>query len=108
MQKEANIKTYTATELKFLRANGGDMSNWEKIESMTDEELEEIIANDPDEQLIVDWSKTEAVFPEKKGSVILDADVIQYFKNLGKEYQAQINNVLRSYILNQQLQSKSS
>lgn len=47
----------------------------------------------------VDWSKAEVGLPPGKKPVTLrrDADVLDWFKSLGKGYQTRINAVLRSY-----------
>lgn len=47
----------------------------------------------------IDWSKAEVrAAPGKKPITLrLDADVLDWFKSLGKGYQTRINAVLRSY-----------
>jgi len=47
----------------------------------------------------IDWSKAEVHSPTRKKPVTLrlDADVLSWFKSLGKGYQTRINAVLRSY-----------
>ena len=47
----------------------------------------------------IDWSKAEVHAPAHKKPVTLrlDADVLAWFKSLGKGYQTRINAVLRSY-----------
>jgi len=47
----------------------------------------------------VDWSKAKVCPPPGKKPVTLrlDADVLDWFKSLGKGYQTRINAVLRTY-----------
>ena len=47
----------------------------------------------------IDWSAAEAQAPAKKKPITLrvDADVLSWFKSLGKGYQTRINTVLRIY-----------
>jgi uncharacterized protein (DUF4415 family) len=69
---------------------------------LTDKEIEESIANDPDWQEFenLDWSKAVLVIPPKKTaiSIRVDHDVLDYFKKQGAGYQRRINAVLRSYM----------
>ncbi|MEM7531811.1 MAG: BrnA antitoxin family protein [Chloroflexota bacterium] len=104
MEKNENIMSYTATELQEMRKNGLDETNWERFHAITDEELEQIIAEDPDEDLDIDWSSARVVIPVKKQQLTLriDSDIIEFFRNQGKGYQTLMNNVLRSYMRAQQ------
>ena len=47
----------------------------------------------------IDWSEAEVLSPpgKKPATLRLDADVLDWFKSLGKGYQTRINAVLRSY-----------
>lgn len=47
----------------------------------------------------IDWSRVEVQPPPRKRPVTLrlDADVVDWFKGLGRGYQTRINAVLRSY-----------
>jgi uncharacterized protein (DUF4415 family) len=76
-------------------------TDWEKIDKLTDEEIEAAIANDPDAvPLDFDWSEAVLVVPPKKTaiSIRVDDDVLNYFKTQGPGYQRRINAVLRSYM----------
>ncbi|WP_409191970.1 BrnA antitoxin family protein [Bradyrhizobium sp. RDM4] len=68
---------------------------------MTDEDIAEAVANDPDAVPIdIDWSDAVLVMPPKKKaiSIRLDEDVLDFFKREGKGYQRRMNAVLRSYM----------
>ena len=45
------------------------------------------------------WANAVIEYPEKKKPVTLriDADVLEWFRSLGKGYQTRINSVLRSF-----------
>jgi uncharacterized protein (DUF4415 family) len=77
-------------------------TDWARLRTMTDEEIEASIADDPDwaEFKDVDWSKAVLVVPPKKKaiSIRLDEDVLKHFKKEGSGYQRRINAVLRSYM----------
>jgi uncharacterized protein (DUF4415 family) len=77
-------------------------TDWARLDSMTDEEIEASIANDPDweEFKDLDWSKAVLVIPPKKKaiSIRVDEDVLDYFRKEGAGYQRRINAVLRSYM----------
>ena len=77
-------------------------SDLDKLRTLTDEEIEASIADDPDWQEFkdIDWSKAVLVIPPKKKaiSIRVDEDVLDYFKNEGAGYQRRMNAVLRSYM----------
>jgi hypothetical protein len=53
---EGRIVRYTEDELAKMRARGESQTNWEKLDTLTEEELEEAIASDPDDAISPeDW-----------------------------------------------------
>lgn len=84
-------------------------TDWARVDALTDEQIEEALANDPDwiEFENLDWSKVTLVEPPKKTaiSIRVDQDVLDFFKEAGPGYQRRINAVLRSY-MNAALKSK--
>ena len=101
MENEDNIKRYTVEELQAMRRRGEDRTDWAKVDAMTDEEIERLVAEDPDEAGIEwAWEKAQLVLPEAKTHVSLrvDADVLRFFKSQGAGYQTRINAVLRAYM----------
>jgi uncharacterized protein (DUF4415 family) len=77
-------------------------TDWERVDKLTEAELEVSIADDPDweEFKDLDWSEVVLVIPPKKKaiSIRIDEDVLDYFKRQGAGYQRRINAVLRSYM----------
>jgi uncharacterized protein (DUF4415 family) len=77
---------------------------------LTDEDIEAAIARDPDWEELkhLDWSEAILVIPPKKKaiSIRLDEDVLDYFKKEGAGYQRRMNAVLRSYMLQKNMQQK--
>jgi uncharacterized protein (DUF4415 family) len=77
-------------------------TNWDLVDSLTDEDIDRSIADDPDWDGLqdIDWSKAEWVLPQPKAaiSIRLDPDVLAFFKAGGAGYQSRINAVLRSYM----------
>jgi len=77
-------------------------TDWKRFHSITDEEIEAAIANDPDwaEFKDLDWSEAVLVIPPKKKaiSIRVDEDVLDFFKQEGAGYQRRMNAVLRSYM----------
>lgn len=109
MNKE-HIVRYSADEIRRKVAKGEDRTDWARIETMTDEDIDRAIADDPDwaEFKDVDWSKAEIVVPVQKKSISIrvDEDVIDFFKSTGKGYQTRINAVLRHYMREQKRHQK--
>jgi uncharacterized protein (DUF4415 family) len=79
-----------------------DRTNWTRLDSMTDEEIQRSIIDDPDWASFknVDWSKAELIHPRVKTpiSIRLDPEVLDFFKAEGPGYQRRINTVLRHYV----------
>jgi len=75
-------------------------TNWEKRRSLSDEEIEASVVDDPDWSDDWNWSEGVLIIPPKKKaiSIRVDEDVLDYFKKAGAGYQRRINAVLRSYM----------
>lgn len=107
MEKRENIVRYSAEELAAMRARGESRTDWAKIEAMTEEEIREARASDPDSAMPPeDWDEImigipDVFEPKQPVNIRLDADVWRWFKEQGKGYQTRINAVLRSYVLAQ-------
>ena len=71
-------------------------TNWKRIDQMTDEEIDTSDIPPLDDAF---FSDAQLRLPEGKVPVVmsLDADVFQWFKSQGAEYQNLINTALRSY-----------
>ncbi|MCD2175929.1 BrnA antitoxin family protein [Rhizobium sp. C4] len=96
----------TIDEILAKRARGEkSLTDWARVDAMTDEDIERAVRDDPDwaEFIDIDWSKAEWVIPvtKKSISIRLDEDVIDFFKASGKGYQTRINAVLRHYMKEQ-------
>ena len=101
MTKGEHTKTYTAKQIDKAIARGKDQTDWTKVDAMTDEKLEQLIAEDPDEaEADPDWTKARLVLPQRKQqiSIRVDADVLHWFKQYGKGYQRKMQAVLRTYM----------
>ena len=76
------------------------LTDWARLDAMTDEDIEASIKDDPDWSDDWNWSEAVLVMPPKKKpiSIRLDEDVLDFFKGEGGQYQRRINAVLRSYM----------
>ena len=94
--KEKNIERYSPDDLK------PDMTDWKRVQNMTDEEIDKAARSDPDAQPTDAeyWKGAKIVMPEPKAHITLrvDQDVLHWFKKRGKGYQTRMNAVLRAYI----------
>lgn len=85
MKKDKNISRFTANEMKEKRAVS--LTDWHKVDAMTDNELDAVIAADDDERgFVPDWTKAELVLPESELSMNLrlDRDIVEFFKGQGR------------------------
>ncbi len=95
--REKNITRVTLEEARKLKS----YTDWDRLRSMTEEELERAIADDPESDgSNFDWDKAVMIDPltKKAVSIRLDQDVLEFFKAAGRGYQTRINAVLRSYM----------
>ena len=72
-------------------------TNWEKIRTMGDEEIDFSEIPETDDEF---WKGAKIVLPTEKQriSIFVDKNVLQWFKKRGKGYQTKINAVLKSYV----------
>lgn len=80
--------------------------DWAKFDAMTEEELEQAIAADPDwADIPRDWYKhAKAVYPDggKALSVKVDADVARFIESSNLDYQTFLSGVMKSFVESQQ------
>lgn len=99
MKKDKNISRFTANEMKKKRAES--LTDWRKVDAMTDTELDAVIAEDDGERgFVPDWSKAELVLPEAKLSVNLrlDREIVEFFKGQGRGHISKMQAVLKAYV----------
>jgi uncharacterized protein (DUF4415 family) len=89
-----------------------DRTDWERVRNLTDAEIAAAAATDPDtvhpddpwwrEQLQQGGVVVSPNFRKRRVSLLLDEDVIAWFRRLGPGYQHSINHVLRRHMQDQQ------
>jgi uncharacterized protein (DUF4415 family) len=79
-----------------------DATDWARLRSMTEEEIEAAAAADPDNPPLDDaffaTAKPVELPRKRRVTMMLDADVIDFFGQQGRGYQTRINAVLRRYM----------
>jgi uncharacterized protein (DUF4415 family) len=104
--KEKNITRVSLKDLHKMKS----LTDWEALRAMTDEDIERAAASDPDAPMTTeaDWANARIVWPEGKEpiSIRIDRDIVQWFGNLGIDYRAKINAVLREFVEAQEQQPK--
>jgi uncharacterized protein (DUF4415 family) len=101
MRKKDDTVSYTLEEINAMRRRGEDLTDWKRVEAMTEAELEASIAADPDDiHEELDWTKAFIGLPPPKKDIHIriDSDVLDWFKKSGRGYQTKINNVLRAFV----------
>lgn len=91
--KDTSVK-YTRSELDTLP----DETDWERVDALTDEDIDVAASSDPaapptDASF---WKEATVVMPEN--IIVVDADLLAWFKAHTPDYEAQINAVLRSHV----------
>lgn len=94
MKEQHTSVKYTRSELDSLP----DEIDWKRVDALTDEEIDAAASTEPDDPPTDEsfWEDATVVIPEN--TVIVDPDLLAWFKAHTSDYQAQINAVLRSYI----------
>ena len=81
-----------------------DTSDWKRVEKLTDADIDQAVAGDPDAAPVLDeafWRNAEILDPRHEKSTItmrVDDDVLDFFKRSGSGYQSRMNAVLRAYV----------
>ncbi len=99
MRKNKDTSRFTASEMKTQSAQS--LTDWDKVDAMTDEGLDQAIASDADERgLVPDWTKAALVLPESKLSVNLrlDREIVEFFKGQGRGHISRMQAVLKAYV----------
>jgi uncharacterized protein (DUF4415 family) len=80
------------------------LTDWNRLSSMTDDEIEAAAQADPDAAPLDDafWQTARVVMPQRilkrHQGMRLDADLIDWFKAQGPGWQTRMNAVLRSFM----------
>jgi uncharacterized protein (DUF4415 family) len=95
---EERITRVTLAQARKMKS----LTDWDRLRSMTEEEIERNAAEDPDNPPWTDeeWARARVVWPQGKAPVTLrlDRDIIAWFKHRGRGYQTRINAVLRAFV----------
>jgi uncharacterized protein (DUF4415 family) len=103
MRNEEHTARHSEKELKAMRARGESRTDWKRLDRLTEDDLDQEIATDPDwAEIPHDWHKRAVPFypkgPKAQITLRLDPDVLAWYKQQGKGYQTRINAVLRAYM----------
>lgn len=96
--KNENIVRYSSKEIDEMLARGESLTDWAKVDALTEEEL--IASIDFEEEgLPVPGTAMIGIPPSKQQITLrLDRDIIDWFKHQGPRYQTRMNAVLRSFV----------
>ncbi len=80
-------------------------TDWERVDALTDEEIEAAASADPDAPPLLDdafFQTAELIFPDaakQRITIRLDRNVVDFFKAAGPGYQSRMNAVLKAYVI---------
>ncbi len=92
MKDKSTLIKYTREELEHV----SDETDWEKVDTMSDEEVYQDALSDKDAQPTDEAFWETAPLPSHLMNI--DPDLLKWFKARTVDYETQINTVLRSYM----------
>jgi len=78
-----------------------DMTDYARLDAMTDEDIAKAVADDPDACPVdADWSDASLVVPPQMRDSVLfvDDDVLAWFRSASDDYRNRMKAVLRAYM----------
>ena len=95
-----NVRRTFADTRSLARHRG--KTGWARVAELTDRDIEEAVASDPDAPPITDeqWFRNATlVMPERKVpvSIRIDREILEWFKRQGRGYQSRMHAVLAAY-----------
>jgi uncharacterized protein (DUF4415 family) len=95
-----SVKRIFADTRSLARHRG--KTDWARVDALTDREIEEAVASDPDAAPILDaeWFRNATlVMPARKVpvSMRIDREILEWFKRQGRGYQSRMHAVLAAY-----------
>ena len=93
MPRKDKIVRYSTEALQAMRAQGVDQTNWDAVVAMTDDEIEAVIAADPDAGEL-DYSHLEEATWQT--TIRFELPVWRWLKAQGSDVHATVNAVLKA------------
>ncbi len=87
-----NIVSYTSEELAAQRAQGESHTDWQRVKTATDADIEAAMETDPDTEEITDrdWENATLTVPLE-----LDIDMMAWLQAQEENYQTHIQRLVR-------------
>jgi uncharacterized protein (DUF4415 family) len=95
------------------RAELPDRTDWKRLATLSDREIESAIAADPDAAPLLDqawFASAHIVDPTEKERITirLDKGILDFFRKFGPRYQTRINSVLRAFVVQAEVKAQTS
>ena len=84
-------------KLKNSSKHSGTNTDWERLSTMTDEEIDLSDSPELDESFFANATLRMPI-PKKAVSLRIDSDILKWYKGQGSGFQTRINAVLRMYM----------
>jgi uncharacterized protein (DUF4415 family) len=86
-----------------LGQGGKGQTDWARVDALTDEELTQAMADDPDTfEPGLGWLEHAMILrpgqPKIRVTAYFDQEVVEWFRAQGRGYQTRMNAVLRAYM----------
>ena len=86
-----------------LGQGGKGQTDWKRVDALTEEDIAQAIANDPDTfEPEPEWLQRAMILrpgqPKLRVTAYFDQEVVEWFRAQGRGYQTRMNAVLRAYM----------
>ena len=97
---EGDIRRYTLAQIREMREREGSLTDWARLEAMTDEEVEAAIADAPDSDAgpVDETVSADLINGKSAISIRLDTEILDWFRASGPGYQTRIDAALRRHV----------
>ena len=94
MKEQNTYVEYSRSEIEMQQ----DETEWSRFDALTDADIDAAVASDADDPKTdaTFWQDATVVMPENV--IVIDLDLLAWFKAQAPDYQTQINTVLREYV----------
>lgn len=102
MKRKSTLKPALGMRTQRGIGRTNPRTDWQRFDGLADKDIVAAVKRDPGAAPILDrawFAKAALATPRKERiSIMLDEDVLAFFRKQGSRYQTRINHILRTYM----------